>query len=195
MAITTAQGPAGGAAIVADVVATLMTSGPGALSPKGGKAPSSYPGTPLPLFVLQLQDIVSAGSKFMDKVIENGWRYVIVSDGQVKAVADVKGPQGGQPPQFSALTHGELAERLAQASELAANNFADDPAGNFEARVLEIPALYIEALWLHGSRDIFIPFLEGARDRQQIQEDPSFLTRVSQMAQSTIQAVPYQMSP
>ena len=85
-------------------------------------------------------------------------------------------------PSFDSLIHGRIAERLAEAAELAARKYSAEQS-DFEARILEIPAIYMTALWLHGPRDIFIPFLEGGtKDTLLLQEDPAFLARVVQTA-------------
>jgi hypothetical protein len=109
-----------------------------------------------------------------------GWRYLITNAGPI-AVADVKESAQGTP-RFGSLIRGQIAERFEQAAELADQSFSGDEA-EFEVRVLEIPALYITALWLHGPRDILVPFFEGVKnDKLPVQVDPSFVSRVLQNA-------------
>jgi len=174
MTITKLAGPAGGTAAISRSVPFLLSRGPLAVSPMGGAAPIET-SQPLQLFVVKLSDITDEG--FIKKAVPVGWRYLIVGQGPL-AVADVKEAAGVQQASLSSLIRGPLVERLSQAAELAEQKYSDDP-NSFEVRILEIPSLYITALWLHGPRDIFIPFLEGApQEGAAVAEDPSFLSRV-----------------
>jgi hypothetical protein len=177
MAISKPQGPTGGAAVVGRAVAHLMSRGPGALPAVAGAA-APQTSQPIRLFMLNLKDITD--DSFLKKAVPVGWRYIIVGPGPI-AVADVKETGGGGPPGFASLIRGKIAERLEQASEFA-QQYEAKP-GIFEPRILEIPSLYITALWLHGPQDIFIPFLEGGKkDATPVKEDSSFIKRVVQEA-------------
>jgi hypothetical protein len=177
MAITKPQGPPGGAAVVGRAVAHLMTRGPGALPAIAGAA-APQTSQPIRLFTLKLSDITD--DKFLNKAVPIGWRYIIV-DTKPVAVADLKEARAGAQPGFASLIRGVIAPRLERATELA-QQYEIKP-GTFEPRILEIPSLYLTALWLHGPQDIFIPFLEGGpKDTLPVQEDPSFIPRVVQAA-------------
>jgi len=76
-----------------------------------------------------------------------------------------------------------MASRLAEAAELAAKHYEAGPAA-YEARVLEIPSLYMSALWLHGHRDVFFPFLEGTQST--VNEDGRFTSRVFDLARKRV---------
>jgi len=129
--------------------------------------------------MLKLSDIT--GDDFLKNAVSIGWRYLIIGAGPM-AVADVKESGSGAPPRFDSLIRGAIAERLEQAADLAASRYGAEPT-TLEARILEIPSLYITAFWLHGLREIFIPFLEGAKkDALAVHEDPSFIQRVAQAA-------------
>jgi hypothetical protein len=54
----------------------------------------------------------------------------------------------------------------------------------YEPGVIEIPALQIVELWLHGSQlDVFIKVLEGATNaKAPVELDPDFIDRVLKMA-------------
>ena len=178
MAIIRAQGPSGGAAVVGRALAHLMTRGPGALPATGGAA-APRASQPIQLFMLKLSDITD--DNFLKNAVSIGWRYLIVGAGPI-AVADVKESGSGAPPRFGSLIRGSIAERLEQAADLAARRYGAEPS-TFEVRILEIPSLYITALWLHGPREIFIPFFEGAKqDALAVREDPSFTQRVVRAA-------------
>src|SRR5262249_1832603 len=58
----------------------------------------------------------------------------------------------------------------------------------YEPRIVEIPALYISSIWLHGKKgDIFFPFL-GAEEGAAVREDPAFITRVVEAARAAHEA-------
>jgi hypothetical protein len=177
MTIVRAQGPTTGPSIIGRAMTHLMTRGPGALPATGG-AGATRATQPMQLFGLNLNDITD--ENFLQKAIPLGWRYLITNTSAI-AVADVR-ETGSGPPRFGSLIRGMIAERLEQAAELAHQNYAAGPL-TFEARILEITALYITALWLHGPRDILIPFYEGARENTQpVREDGNFISRVFQAA-------------
>jgi hypothetical protein len=135
--------------------------------------------------MLKSSDITD--ESFVKKAVPVGWRYLIFGQGPI-AVADVKEASGSGPLTFGSLIRGPIAERLTQAADLAARDYDAGP-GKFEARILEIPSLYISALWLYGPRDIFIPFLEGgARDTMPVRVDTSFASHVVELAAAKRQA-------
>jgi hypothetical protein len=175
MTINKPPGPPGGAAVLGQAVSHLMSRTP-ALAPLGGTPTQAS--QPIEVFTVRLDDIKD--DKFLSAARPFGWRYLIVGQRPV-AIADVTAGTGGGAA-FSRLTHGEIAERLGEALDLAAHLYDTDPMA-LEARILEIPPLYLAAVWLHGARDIFIPFLEGnRRDPSVVREDPTFLMRVVRAA-------------
>jgi len=184
MAIRKPPGPPDGMAAISRALPNLMWRGPGRTLPLLPRIQASQP---IQLFMLKSNDISSAN--FLEKAVPVGWRYLIVNDGPV-AVADVNAEGAKQAASFASLIRGPLAERLVQAAELAERKYGAD-SNVFDVRILEIPSLYVSALWLHGDRDVFIPFLEGGeRDRGEVQEDPSFQARVRAMALAKTRAAP-----
>jgi hypothetical protein len=178
MTIVRAQGPTGGVSVVGQAVTQLMTRGPGTLTAAIGGAAVPQAAQPIQLFGLKLSDIID--DDFLKRAVPIGWRYLITNPGSI-AVADVT-ESGSGAPRFGRLIRGTIAERLEQAADLADRQYAAAPL-TFEARILEIPSLYVTALWLHGPREIFFPFLEDARKNTlAVQEDPSFTSRVLQAA-------------
>ena len=86
------------------------------------------------------------------------WRYVSSEAGKPgSTAADVQHGAGGAT--FAGLTQAPFVRAFAEAVQRS----AADPTlgvGDFEPRLLQIPALYIVALWLKDgdpSRDVFIP--------------------------------------
>lgn len=171
MTVMTKDGPPAGKVVLGQALRHLMTRQSDPLATKGGAVDTSKP---LEVFTLRLDDI--SGSDFLRKAVSTGWRYLIVADGPI-AMADLR----GAAPEFANLTRGRLAEQLEQAANLAESAYGASPT-EFEARVLEIPSLYVMALWLHaGSEQInrFIWIADGAQaDSSIVAEDPSFLDKL-----------------
>ena len=176
MAITKLTGPLNGPAVIGQAMAHLMYRGPDALRALGGAVPKAS--QPVRLFTIGFDDITS--DRFLDSAVPVGWRYLIVDGGPI-AVADVKESASGGTA-FSSLIRGPIAEGLSEAADLASKKY-DNDSGNYEVRVLEIPSLYISTLWLHGTREVFFPFLAGGGvSRTAVREDPHFIQHVLQAA-------------
>jgi hypothetical protein len=168
MGITRPDGPSGGMAVISRVLPTLLTRELTGAAIAGGAPPKIRATQPMQLFMLQADDI--SGPDFVKNARPAGWRYLIFDDGPI-AVADVTSDAKLERPRFGSLIRGPMASRLAEAAELAAKHYEAAPAA-YEARVLEIPSLYISALWLHGHRDVLFPFLEGTQST--VNEDERF---------------------
>ena len=107
---------------------------------------------------MHLNDVTDVN--FLAKAVPIGWRYLIVGPGPA-AITDVRRiGLRAQGFDTSSHSHGELADRLAKAAEFAERRYGNH-AEDFEARILEIPAVHMSALWLHGPQDIFIPLHRG----------------------------------
>jgi hypothetical protein len=138
----------------------------------GGAAPVRA-SQPMPLFVVRLDQIDQ--TDFIRYAKPVSWRYLILGDGPV-AVAELKeGPQ--KQGRFSTLIHGDLAARLAAATRSAEEKYGNSGI-EYEPRILEIPALYITALWLHGQKDAFFPMDPRSKSSEPIREDLEFLDHV-----------------
>lgn len=177
MAIVKPAGPARGAELVGQAMAHL-TGGSSSIHTLtfAGDLATSRTSQPLRVFSLGLGDITD--QNFLAKATPVGWRYLVVR-GEPVALADLKhtSPAGDQLA-FSRLTHGVLAQRLAQAAQLADDTYRQSPE-TFEVRILEIPALYVGALWLHGQRDVLIPFVQRTdEDSGPPREDAEFVQRI-----------------
>jgi hypothetical protein len=115
----------------------------------------SVEGMPHQVFQLSLDD-VSAG-KGVNQASASGWRF-LVGKGSDQAVAgEVHSLTGNH--EFGGLSHGanvaKMVELLQQAERLP-----EVQNGDFEPRLLRVPALYIVAIWLKdrkSGQDILIP--------------------------------------
>jgi hypothetical protein len=187
MTITRSMGPADGPALVKRALQDLTAGNAGMAAWVAGGAAAAGVSQPIQRFMLKLSDLT--GPDVLSKAVPIGWRYLVVGQApgaaaeaaEPMAVADVKDTQSGTAT-FDSLIYGKIAERLTKAAEFAAEKY-NTAQDDFEVRILEIPSVYMTALWLHGARDIFIPFLEGgSKDTQPLQEDPLFLSRAAQAA-------------
>jgi hypothetical protein len=189
MAIQSPQGPAAGTEILEAHLTHLLSRGPGRTTAQLGAAEGGAQATaksmqaskPIRLYSLALGDIVDEDSLTHAQPI--GWRYLIYGDGPV-AVADLQQSGESEPPTFRRLTRGPIAERLNAATLYAARAYDQAGSAALEPRMLEIPALYISALWLHGSdRDVYIPLMGGSpRAAPALQADEDFGKRVLALA-------------
>jgi hypothetical protein len=60
---------------------------------------------------------------------------------------------------FNKLTHGANAERLNDALHVAEQKYGSSTG--YEARILDLPALNLGAVWLNGAQgNVFIPYLD-----------------------------------
>ena len=182
MTISTRDPPSANAAALRKAMSSLLPraavagplAGPTVLGGEGPAGTAVAPSRPLEVFSLQLDAIVS--SEFLAKARPIGWRYLITAGDREIAQADIR---GGGTAEFANMTRGELVTSLSRAAHLAESTY-DAAVHVYQARILEIPALYVVALWLLGDhRDRFIWIADGARAGQNVvAEDPSFLDTI-----------------
>jgi hypothetical protein len=82
------------------------------------------------------------------------------------------------------LLRGRVVEDLTRAIDYATRQFSGG-FGEYQVRILEIPAVHKTAVWLHGPEEIFIPILERAETTiapQPIHEDRQFASKVVRAA-------------
>jgi hypothetical protein len=114
---------------------------------------------PLPVFRLGLDDIVD--EHCLDKAVEVGWRYLIESAaGGGAGYADVRQVQSGDF-KFASLSKNANADRLLEAAHLAQQVGAGSSV-EYEARILDVPAVYVSAIWLAAATPVFIPYIDPA---------------------------------
>ena len=132
---------------------------------------------PLPVYRLGLEDIVD--EHCLDKAVEIGWRYLIepaVGGAGGAGYADVREVQGGDF-KFTSLSKNANADRLLAAAHLA-QEVGEGSAVEYEARILDVPAVYIAAIWLAAPTPVFIPYIDPAHLGQPgavVKVQPDFL--------------------
>lgn len=119
----------------------------------------------LPVYHLGLSDI--AESPDIKKSVQTGWHYMLKQNDVTVAHAEtVIDPNGKNL--FAAISEGPIVEGTAKAIT-ATEGQNKIKVGNFEVRLLFIPALHIISLWLadeKGKADFVVP----------IEPTPAFLT-------------------
>jgi hypothetical protein len=156
MPLTFAEPPEDGLRLAQDVLRGVAAS-PDLVEEVLGSAdpPESLDVTqPLPVYGTPLEE---AGRDLLnaDRLRLTGWRYLVVRAGRAVAAVEVewRAEAGLRPSHVAAgPAVGELAEAVTLAEDLAGDQF-------FEVRVLALPGLYLELLWLDGAggHDLLIP--------------------------------------
>ena len=135
--------------VLTEAVADLQVTDP---SRTLGAAETRVAPHPFPLYVVGLASI-RRGSNSIRAARPAGWRYLLERGG-APAIADLHATATGESVYFGRLVAGDTAERLLErAREAEALASGQD----FEARILDVPALHVAALWLHGSTSLFLP--------------------------------------
>lgn len=130
---------------------------------------------PLPIYRLGLDQI--EGDDFLDRAEHFGWRYLIEGPHGRMGFADVRDLGGGEP-RFASFAENQHADRLSKAAEIAHSLSASLP-DEYEARVLDVPALYVSAVWLANENSIFIPYLDLKRlHGADVREEPHFVSEL-----------------
>ena len=131
-----------------------------ALDASGGASALAVPSAsqamrPHPVYNLGLDGL--AAGQGLESAELVAWRYLLVTNNQVKQAAEVNPPQGGNQSRFNMLTTGYVAG--AEQAFAIADQLPDIQQRPYEIRALRSPALYFMALWLkdsQGRNDLFI---------------------------------------
>ena len=166
MAIIMRSAPRGGAALLAAHVTDIVRA---KAVPKGMSA-ELHPervshSEPHPVYVATLDDL--AAGKLLGAAKQTGWRYLLVQDDVAVGEAEIgarraaaRGAKTGAKTaklEFLGLTHGPFTDATIDALS-AAERMPKVANADYEMRLLKVPAVYLAALWLHGTdADIVIP--------------------------------------
>jgi hypothetical protein len=113
------------------------------------------PTQPLPVYNMDLADL--AENRDQTAATLKSWRFLVKHDDEVVATADAL-VVPNQKPVFSHINEGPLVSGVVSAIQ-AANAQDQVIKGQYEARLLIVPALYIAVLWLvdlTGGKDLAI---------------------------------------
>jgi hypothetical protein len=101
----------------------------------------------IPIYSIGLSEL--SEGKNLGVAKQNTWRYLVRQSGKVVANADIAiNPEGKQA--LAQVNEGPLVAGTTKAIE-AANAQEKIKSGQYEVRILMIPALYVAALWLVDS--------------------------------------------
>lgn len=112
---------------------------------------------PHEVFTLGLTDLVAG--KGLDAAKPTGWRYLVQEDDKVLASAESVAVGPANEHVFSAFNEGSFVASSASAIR-AVREIPEVERGDFELRLLNVPGLYVLALWLHsvqGKADLLVP--------------------------------------
>lgn len=151
MPIHVKQAPDGCDAMVRRAVGSLIPPGPVpdalGMIPIPGAAPTMETAAPHPVYVAGLEDL--AQGRLLETARENGWRYLLIRGDQAVATATVGTGEGGAGMEFSHVTQGPFVEATVEGLRRA-EALDEVASGDYELRLLDVPAMYLRALWLHG---------------------------------------------
>lgn len=129
---------------------TQLRSAGGALPLRAARAENTFLAAPHRTFVLGVRNGRCASAARCARPA--GWRFIVVSEGEALAAVEVR-DAGGDHYVFSELNSGPFVASTVEAlRRLEETNDTND-----ELRLLSCPGLYLEALWLHGASDRFMP--------------------------------------
>lgn len=110
------------------------------------------------VYAATLPDVIER--KTLQKAKPVGWRYIVLSGNTAVATAQVSGKSTANV-QFSNVNYSNAASTV---RAIATAEERGQLTAKTELRVLEIPGIYLVALWLHtNARDVLIP-LDPAPD-------------------------------
>jgi hypothetical protein len=110
----------------------------------------------IPVYNLGLKDL--AEDRGLDAASHIGWRYLLGHDSEVIASADAYFFQEKKPT-FAQINEGPMVNGIVSGIQ-AAETEKDIEKGNYEVRLLMVPALYVASIWLVdmvGDKDKIIP--------------------------------------
>jgi hypothetical protein len=101
-------------------------------------------------------DDVAAG-KLLGAARLTGWRYIVLAREKPLFAAELSFVAEGKPLEFSHTNAGPYVVGTIKGVRVA-EGLEDIRAGDFELRLLEVPSLSLNALWLHAEgRDFLLP--------------------------------------
>src|SRR5437763_1101929 len=140
MPVMFATEPKGSLAALADGLSALgAASSPHVTAVAGSESPP-----PLPVYAFPVDELAQGNDPRNESPV--AWKYLLVCGNQTVRTADVVHNHQGQNYEFASIT-GADAAAINNAIEAAEK----DPAtanNDYEMRLVQVPALYVTALWL-----------------------------------------------
>jgi len=142
---------------------TLAAGLPNFLRPDDPLVPALANAPGQRVFILSLPQIREERRE-LDGTTSAGWRFLATAGGQT-AAAEVSQAADGEPPKLRSVSRGSQVAPAIQAT-YEAEGLDQASTQDFELRVLRVPGLLIECIWLKsqgGGEDLVIPYLTPAR--------------------------------
>lgn len=149
--------PEGAASVVSSTLRTFAESGSFKLPALRNATGSLQITQSHQVFTLGLTELVAG--RGLEAARPSGWRFLIQDSEKVVAAAETIVTGAGAAHLFSSFNEGPFARSTADAIQIA-QRLSEVERGNFELRLLRVPALYFTAVWLHDTErpgDLLIP--------------------------------------
>lgn len=160
MTIRLADVPEGGAEMIGRAIAPLFLqqpggSGSGPVAGTEGGGLIVEPAAPHPVFVAGIQDVLD--ERLLSSAQQGGWRYLLLRGDEAVGSATVEQDAATGGLAFSHVTQGPFVDSTVEGIRRA-DQIARHTDEDFVLRLLDIPALYLRTLWLHGTNsDLLMP--------------------------------------
>jgi hypothetical protein len=132
---------------------------------------------PLPVYLCTLSD--AAKGRVVEGARLSGWQYLIVEGDEIVEVAKLFGDSEEERLRFGGVARGGVLLRNIQAALHHAERLVEKGNARYELRLLDVPAVYVSAIWLKnrmGGEDRFLPL--GSRGMPREPMDPPELTEL-----------------
>lgn len=117
---------------------------------------------PLPVYVLDAHQVVR--NKFVvNRSRPDSWRALVLSGKEPVACVDLPPGNSSRTP---AVRGSEAANALLKALKLA--EYGEGSPNHYDVRIVQLPRLFVTALWLESQVSAFIPTRAGERERPPI---------------------------
>lgn len=201
MPINRPEPPPGLERAVLDVAAELLPArmeslGVGFAAPEGDAFDEAIASTRLgatrPLYHLGLDRIADGTGLAGAQPI--GWRAMVAVQGREAAFADVdERPELPEGAEVRQMTYGPVVEGLVEGGRrLDAGDEGAADAADYEERVLQVPGIYVTAIWLHSGAspeaDVVLPTSPAPSgvEAGRRYAPPEFLAAVADLAASRL---------
>lgn len=140
---------------------------------------------PHPVYFVSLDDV--ALGRVLASPSLTGWRYILFDADAPRLAAELSAAEAGAPLSFSHFNEGPYVEGLVAAVAIA-EGLESVRGGDYELRLLTVPSLYLDALWLSGADDLFIPLgpAPGALDPSRAYTEDELMDGLRELVDSRL---------
>ncbi|HEX6175385.1 MAG TPA: hypothetical protein VF089_15365 [Candidatus Binatia bacterium] len=155
MGLNISKPPAGARAIVSERLGALTTHGAPASEMLAETSSEQLDlAAPHPVYFIKLTDV--AEGRLLSAAILTGWRYLVLQGEEAVGAATVAVLENNESLRFSHMSQGPFVKNTIEGIRHA-EELPEVLENDYELRMLDIPSLYVVALWLHGQEDRIIP--------------------------------------